>query len=91
MFYRLANFCNIMDDEKYKPLLEAIHDSKHEVGQKVTASIEELKQEVTEGQERSLLELAIKINKSTYQFCCKGNEAHQFVCGRLQREKKSRK
>ena len=68
----------MMDDEKYKQLLDAINDSRRDVESKLTSSLEELKRDITAVQEKASQDLASKINKSTYQFRKKGNEV-QFT------------
>ena len=72
VLYRLANlaFFTMMDDEKYKTLFDAINSSKQEVEGKLT----EFWKEMTQAQQRTLQELASKLNKSPYQFRRKGNE-----------------
>ena len=66
-----------MDEEQYKKLLDAIQDSKRDVDsleKKLLSSIDDLKCDVTDVQQKALQDLAAKINKSSYQFCRKGNE-----------------
>ena len=41
---------------------------------KLLSSIDDLKHDVTDVQQKASHELAAKINKPSYQFCCKGNE-----------------
>ena len=63
-----------MEEEQYRALMDAIGTSKKEVEGKLTETLEKLRREVTEVQERTSKELATKLNKSSYQFRRKGNE-----------------
>ena len=63
-----------MEEEQYRALMYAISTSKKEVEGKLTETLEKLRREVTEVQERTCKELATKLNKSSYQFRRKGNE-----------------
>ena len=63
-----------MEEEQYRALMDAISISKKEVEGKLTETLEKLRREVTEVQERTSKELATKLNKSSYQFRRKGNE-----------------
>ena len=71
-----------MDEEKYQKLLDAIQDSKRDVDsleKKLLSSIDHLKYDVTDVQQKASQELAAKINKSSYQFRHKGNKVqHNF-------------
>ena len=66
-----------MDEEKYQKLLDAIQDYKRDVDileKKLLSSIDHLKCDVTDVQQKASQELAAKINKSSYQFRRKGNK-----------------
>ena len=57
-----------MEEEQYQALMDAISTSKKEVEGKLTETLQKLRREVTEVQERTCKELATKLNKSSYQF-----------------------
>ena len=55
-----------MEGEQYRALMDTISTSKKEVEGKLTETLEKLRREVTEVQERTCKELATKLNKSSY-------------------------
>ena len=55
-------------------MLDAINDSKWDVENKLTCSLGEMKRDISTVQENASHNLVSKINKSTYQFCKKGNK-----------------
>ena len=67
-----------MSDEKFQELMDAIHASKCDLQKDFSDQIMKLKSEVTARQESSSQEVVKKLNKRTYQFKRKGNEA-QYV------------
>ena len=67
-----------MSDEKFQELMDAIRASKQDLQKDFTDQIAKLKSEVTAGQETSSQEVVKRLNKRSYQFKRKGNEA-QFV------------
>ena len=67
-----------MSDEKFQELMDAIRTSKQDLQKDFTDQIAKLKSEVTAGQETSSQEVVKRLNKRSYQFKRKGNEA-QFV------------
>ena len=64
-----------MSDEKFQELMDAIHASKRDLQKDFSDQILKLKSEVTAGQESSSQDVVKKLNKRTYQFKRKGNEA----------------
>ena len=67
-----------MSDEKFQELMDAIQTSKQDLQKDFTDQIVKLKSKVIAGQETSSQEVVKKLNKRSYQFKHKGNEA-QFV------------
>ena len=63
-----------MDSAEFRALMDKIKKSRTEVEERLTSSIADLKREVNSVQERTSQELALKINKSGYQFKKKSNE-----------------
>ena len=63
-----------MDSAEFRALMDEIKKSRTEVEERLTSSIADLKREVNSVQERTSQELALKINKSGYQFKKKSNE-----------------
>ena len=64
-----------MSDEKLQELMDTIQASKRDLQKDFTDQISKLKSEVTAGQESSSQEVVKKLNKRTFQFKRKGNEA----------------
>ena len=63
-----------MDSAEFCALMDEIKKSRTEVEERLISSIADLKMEVNSVQERTSQELALKINKSSYQFKKKSNE-----------------
>ena len=61
-------------EQKLEELLTELRKTRQEMEEKLSASIAEVKQEVTSAQERTAQDLSHKLNKSTYQLRKKGNE-----------------
>ena len=70
-----------MSDEKLQELMDAIQASKRDLQKDFTDQISKLKSEVTAGQESSSQEVVKKLNKRTFQFKRKGNEAQYSMFG----------
>ena len=64
-----------MNEEKFQELMDAIQASKHDLQKDFTDQMAKLKSEVTAGQESFSQEVVKKLNKRTYQFRRKRNEA----------------
>ena len=64
-----------MNEEKFQELMDTIQVSKQDLQKDFTDQMCKLRSEVTAGQESSLQEVVKKLNKRTYQFKRKGNEA----------------
>ena len=64
-------------DKKFDELMREIRQSRREVDEKLSTSIAKLKSEVNSAQQKTLQDLAKKIENSSYQFKRKGNE-HQY-------------
>ena len=64
-----------MSDKKLQKLMDAIQASKRDLQKDFTDQISKLKNEVMAGQESSSQEVVKKVNKCTFQFKRKGNEA----------------
>ena len=72
----------VMDSAEFRALMDKIKKSRAEVEERLTSSIADLKREVNSVQETTSQELALKINKSSYQFKKKSNEIQfQFNAG----------
>ena len=63
-----------MDDEKFKELMDELHQSREEARQEFEKKLADLQMEVTSAQEKTSKELAPRITKSLYQFQWKGHE-----------------
>ena len=68
----------MMDDAKFKELMDTIKASREELKLDFSSQISKLQQDVTATQESSSQEVVNKLNKRAYQFQKKGNEA-QFI------------
>ena len=64
-----------MNEEKFQELMDAIQVSKRDLQKDFTDHMSKLKSEILTGQESSSQEVVKKLNKRTFQFKRKGNEA----------------
>ena len=79
-------------EEKLQKMMDTIRSTQRELKADFTEQISKLKREVRVGQESSSQEVVKKLNKRTYQFQRKGNEAQYLfnssVENRLESAKK---
>ena len=64
-----------LSEDRFKKLMDAITGAKKEMEDKFSASMEELRRNVTASQEIASEEVVTKLKQRTYQFRKKGNEA----------------
>ena len=62
-------------DKKFQQIMDVIQSSKWEMQEELLSKLGKLQEEVTSGQESALQEVVKRIEKQSYQFRRKGNEA----------------